>query len=175
MTTKVRAFCIGGLFGGPPTNFSYGMKTLADELNKISGVSATYEQNSWFPLAVVANLTKAGIAAARYRSLVIIGHSYGAEAASWIAAALWKIGIKVSLLIVVDTVITQDSVGATGGDRVLYFQKVDPMGGGDPPFDPGPGKTDRHQLTLSHVAMALSKEVHDDAYNRTLAITQQGV
>ena len=135
---KVRAFCIGGLFGGFPFNFSHGMQSLTAELNKIPGVSATYEQNSLFPLAVVSGLIKAGIAAAMFRELVFVGHSYGAQAASRIAGALYKVGVKVRLLVVVDTVITQDSVPATGGDRVLYFQKVDPMGGGDPPFDPGP-------------------------------------
>jgi len=163
---KARAFCIGGLFGGPPFNFSWGMKTLADELNKIPGVSATYEQNSFFPLAVVAGLIKAGIAAAQTRKLVFVGHSYGAEAASWIAAALWKLGIKVDLLVVVDTVITQRSVGATGGDRVLWFQKVDPMGGGSPPFDPGPGDKTVHQEAVNHVAMAQLVKMHNDVIHR---------
>ena len=168
---KVRAFCIGGLLGGLPFNFSIGMKQLSDKLNTIPGVSSTYEQNSLFPLAVVSGLIKAGIAAARTRELVFIGHSYGAEAASWIAAALWRLGIKVSLLVVVDTVITQDSVGATGGDRVLYYQRVDPMGGGNPPFDPGPGETSVTKLSLNHVAMAQCVQMHDDVIKRVKAIT----
>jgi pimeloyl-ACP methyl ester carboxylesterase len=171
MTEKVRAFCVGGLMGGPPFNFSIGIKDLAEELNKNPLVSATYEENSYFPLAVVAGLIKAGISAARYRHLVFIGHSYGAEAASWIAAALWKIGIKVSLLVVVDTVITQTSIGATGGDRILWFQKVDPMGGGDPPFEPGPGRTVRTQLSMNHVTMALSTQIHSDTISRVNALT----
>lgn len=164
--TKVRAFCIGGLWGGPPTNFSIGMKQLSDELNKIPGVSSTYEQNFFFPLAVIANLIAAGIAAIRYRVLVFIGHSYGAKAAALIAAALWKLGIKVSLLMLVDTVITNGDVEATGGDRVIYFQKVDIMGGGNPAFAPGPGKTSRIELKYNHVGMAMAKEVHDDAISR---------
>lgn len=167
---KVRAFCIGGLLGGLPFNFSVGMKNLAHELNKIPSVSATYEQNSLFPLAVVSNLIKAGMAAIKYRELVFIGHSYGAEAASMIAGYLWKVGIRTRLLIVVDTVITQDSVPATGGDRVLWYQKVDPMGGGNPPFDPGPGETKSTRLSYNHVAMAMCNEVHKDAIARVKAI-----
>lgn len=170
--TKVRAFCIGGLWGGPPTNFSIGMKQLADELNKIEGVSATYEQNFFFPLAVISNLISAGIAAIRYRAIVIIGHSYGAMAAAYIAAALWKLGIKVSLTMIVDTVITEGPIEPTGGDRVLYFQKVDIMGGGNPDFLPGPGQAVKHQLSYNHIAMAMCKEVHDDAYTRVKAITE---
>lgn len=168
---KVRAFCIGGLLGGLPFNFSIGMRQLSDKLNTIPGVSSTYEQNSLFPLAVVWNLIQACMAAIKYREIVLIGHSYGADAASRIAGYLWKIGIKVSLLVVVDTVITQDSVPATGGDRVLYYQRVDPMGGGNPPFDKGPGETSVTKLSLNHVAMAQCVTMHDDVIKRVKAIT----
>lgn len=170
---KVRAFCIGGLLGGPPTNFSIGMKQLADKLNKIEGVSATYEQNSLFPLAVISNLIAAGVAAIRYRALVIIGHSYGAQAAAWIAAALWKLGIKVSLTMIVDTVRTEGPIEPTGGDRVLYYQNVELMGGGNPDFLPGPGQAVKHKLSYGHVAMAMCDEVHNDAIARVKAITKQ--
>ncbi len=169
---KVRAFCIGGLWGGPPTNFSLGMKQLADKLNKIEGVSATYEQNFFFPLAVISNLIAACLIAIRYRELVLIGHSYGAEAAARIAAACWKLGIKVRLTIIVDTVKTEGDIESTGGDRVLYFQRVDVMGGGDPDFIKGPGEAVKHQLAYNHVAMAMCDEVHQDAITRVKAITQ---
>lgn len=170
---KVRAFCIGGLLGGLPFNFSIGMKQLADKLNAIPGVSATYEQNSLFPLAVVSNLIQAGIAAIKYREIVFIGHSYGAQAASMIAGYLWKIGIRTRILVLVDTVKTQDSVPATGGDRIIYYQRIDPMGGGNPQFDPGPGKTSVTQQSLVHVAMAQSIKMHDDVIARVKAITQE--
>jgi pimeloyl-ACP methyl ester carboxylesterase len=167
---KVRAFCIGGLLGGAPFNFSIGMQQLSDKLNKIPNVSATYEQNSLLPLAVISGLIKAGIAAARTRALVIVGHSYGAEAASWIAGALYKLGIKVALLVVVDTVVTQGSIPPTGGDRILYFQKVDPMGGGRPSFDPGPGEAVVHREAVNHVAMAQLSAMHNDVITRTKAL-----
>lgn len=165
--TKIRMFCIRGLFGGEPFEFSHGMDTLAQQANrKFPGlVSATGEGMSLDPVwGIVGNLTQACIASHRSGRLqVLVGHSYGAYAAMVIAHNLMLHGIKTALLVMDDTTIDSPLVPETGGERLLYFQKVDPMGGGNP--DSVANATTpvrRIQKSMAHIQMDDDPQIHAD-------------
>ena len=130
MTKSIRAFAIRGLAG---QIFSRGMNTLSDELNAITGVRCSVEDEaSWFPYDHVPMIAKAAReAAASGAAIVLIGHSMGGDAAMRIAVALNSDRVEVALVVCIDpTTFGCPKIPSNVREARDYFQKVDPVGRG---------------------------------------------
>lgn len=173
--TKIRMFNVRGLLGGAGFEFSEGMDELTVESNKIEGVSATTEGDEVNPVwGVIWNLFNACMMAfASGRQIVLVGHSYGGFACLVVASMLAAHGVMVRLLVCVDTTIDSPPIPDTHGVRWVYFQKVDPMGGGNPDSVPNASTPVRRiQLAVPHIEMAKNKQVHSDIAAELIAITK---
>jgi pimeloyl-ACP methyl ester carboxylesterase len=99
---KLRDFNIRGLAG---IVYSRGLNTLTDEANKIPGIAASTEDQgtviTWF--SHVRNLAESCRLAHRSgRGIVMVGHSFGANAALMAAGLLNADGIAIDLLVAID-------------------------------------------------------------------------
>jgi pimeloyl-ACP methyl ester carboxylesterase len=152
--SKIRAFCIRGLGYFP----SGGMAKLAIRLNAIDGVAASDDTHGVFGFEHVGNLTEACRAAhGSGRRIVLIGHSFGANAACMIAARLAtgdalarQPVVPVALLAAIDPAIEVSCQVARNVGRALgWYQKVDPVGRGV--IHAVPGESDEHWAARSAV------------------------
>lgn len=149
--------------------YSRGMDVLAARANSILGVTGTLLGNSFFPVSGTVNQIVALCVAAAKRgeAIVLVGHSYGGYAVIQAANTLASMGIKVDLLVPVDTTVDSPMVGNTQGTVVEYFQRGDPMGGGAPnAVDPKKTPIIRHQEHVSHIQMDDLKSMQDDVIDR---------
>jgi pimeloyl-ACP methyl ester carboxylesterase len=103
MSTRVRAFLIYGLIGGPfpyGLGYSLGFDALRDKLRVLGVDATTHVEGVLIPHANVSNLTGHAMDAVRAGSkLVLIGHSMGADAAVKIAARIADRNLAVDLLV----------------------------------------------------------------------------
>jgi pimeloyl-ACP methyl ester carboxylesterase len=104
--TKVRAFLIYGLVGGPfpyGLGYSLGLDALRDKLRARRVEATTHVEGVFVPHTNVGNLVRQAATATRTGSkLLLLGHSMGADAAVKIAERLANESISVDLLIGLD-------------------------------------------------------------------------
>ena len=141
---KIRTYCIRGLAGGPPFYFSRGMDTLARKLTAVGATCTVHKQGSFFrPYGEVSTIFVDALHAARSgASLILIGHSMGADAALKVAVKLHDMGVKVPLVTCFDPTSFRLALGppavpANVARAICFYQKVDPIGRGR--LRPGPG------------------------------------
>lgn len=182
MPQRVRAFAIRGLLG---QIYSRGMNTLAATLNAISGVACSVEDHGssfwWF--SNVDRLTDACVAAhGSGRAIVLIGHSFGGNAALRIATRLnaMQPAIRVALIAPIDPAAQNTLDVAPNCERVLaYYQKVDPVGRGI--VIPAAGWTDaawRERVAVvrrdeAHIAADDDQLIHREIAAAVAALTMQ--
>jgi pimeloyl-ACP methyl ester carboxylesterase len=179
MPKRVRAFAIRGLMGAPfprGLGYSMGMDTLTAKLNAIAGVSCTVEDHGsslwWF--SNVGELTEACRLADRSgRAIVLIGHSFGGNAALRIAARLNEGAkpVRVALVAPIDPAAQNTLAVPPNCERVLaYYQKVDPVGRGV--VVPAAGWTEsewKKRVTIARRDMAHVAEDDDVRMHREIA------
>jgi pimeloyl-ACP methyl ester carboxylesterase len=129
---KLRAFNIRGLAG---VVYSRGMNTLTDEANKIPSIAASTEDHgtviTWF--SHVPNLADSCRLAHRSgRGIVLVGHSFGANAALMAAGLIKADGISVDLLVAIDPARQQTCVVPHNVRHVInpYQQVLGQLGQG---------------------------------------------
>jgi hypothetical protein len=126
--TKVRAFLIYGLVGGPfpyGLGYSLGLDVLRDKLRAIGIEATTHVEGVLVPHTNVHNLARQAAASARSgNSLLLLGHSMGADAAVKIAGRLAEKGLSVDLLIGLDpTRFTCPSVPPNVRRALCFYQQ----------------------------------------------------
>jgi hypothetical protein len=128
MNTRVRAFLIYGLIGGPfpyGLGYSLGFDALRDKLRAIGVDATTHVEGMLIPHANVSNLTGQAVDAVRSgNKLVLIGHSMGADAAVKIASRVADCDLVVDLLVGFDpTRFSCPLVPQNVRRAICFFQK----------------------------------------------------
>jgi pimeloyl-ACP methyl ester carboxylesterase len=169
MSTRVRAFLIYGLIGGPPPyglGYSLGFDVLREKLRAIGIEATTHVEGMLIPHTNVANLARQAAAAARTGSkLVLIGHSMGADAGAKIACRLADEKLGVDLLIGFDpTRFACPSLPHNVRRAICFYQQEfgDFLGRGR--FLPGEtfsGECVNERVPFGHKVMDDAPELHE--------------
>lgn len=124
----IRAYTIRGLAG---SIFSRGMDALAAKLNA-AGVRCTVHAHGLFRLENVPRIAADALRAAKAGArVVLVGHSYGGDAALTVANRLHEERVPVPLLVAFDpTWFGAPPVPANVARAIGFYQKVDPVGRG---------------------------------------------
>jgi hypothetical protein len=103
MSTRLRAYLIYGLIGGPfpyGLGYSLGFDVLRERLRSIGVEATTHVEGVIIPHTNVRNLAQQAAASVQAGSkLMLLGHSMGADAATKIACRLADDDLAVDLLI----------------------------------------------------------------------------
>jgi hypothetical protein len=103
MSTRIRAYLIYGLVGGPfpyGLGYSLGFDLLREKLRSIGVEATTHVEGVVIPHTNVGNLTQQAAASVKAGSrLILIGHSMGADAAVKIARRLADDNLRVDLMV----------------------------------------------------------------------------
>lgn len=141
----LRAYAIRGLAG---TIFSRGMDTLAAKLNA-AGTACTVHAHGFLRCENVPRITADALRAVKMGArIVLVGHSYGGDAALMVARRLGGNNVPVPLLVAFDpTWFGAPPVPGNVARAIGFYQKVDPVGRGvlnpAPDFD-GELVSERH-------------------------------
>lgn len=113
-------YCIRGLLNV----FSLGMDEICDKLSKMGYSASTHNHAVWSSLASeAADDYKAG----RKRTIILVGHSYGADAITSITQQLGTVGVPVKLAVALDCL-----WDFTANGRVDRFINIYVAGSGKP-------------------------------------------
>lgn len=125
----IHIFTIRGLAG---SIFSRGMDELAAKLAALASVTASVHAHGVFRCENVPNIARRALQAARLGArIVLVGHSYGGDAALMVAARLGAEKVSVPLLAAFDpTWFGAPPVPANVTRAIGFHQKVDPVGRG---------------------------------------------
>lgn len=88
-------YCIRGLLN----IFSLGMDQICDKLSKMGYSASTHNHAVWSSLAAEA---AEGYRAGSKRTIILLGHSYGADAVASITEQLGTVGVPVKLALTLD-------------------------------------------------------------------------
>jgi hypothetical protein len=158
------------LFRGLLNVFSLGMDELADKI-KASGIPATvYNHTEW---EEVAGKIAADYKNGNHAPIVLIGHSLGADAVMFMAAALGKQGVPVALVVPFDG--TQTLVAPANVARVMNITQRDyayaRRGAG---FRGELQNVDVSSQGVDHLNIDKSPRLHAMVLNKIVAVVKKG-
>lgn len=119
------------LFRGGMNVFSLGLDTLGDELEEVDVPAHVKSTGAWRSIA--ADIAEKYETDKSVLPVVLMGHSWGANAAMLMAADLHKRGVPVALVVTFD--LLNDIKATPNVKHVINFY----VGGGGVPANPAPG------------------------------------
>ncbi|MCA1994649.1 MAG: hypothetical protein LDL41_21780 [Coleofasciculus sp. S288] len=150
-------------------------RRLQEEMSKYPTVSLSSQVYRWDgENAALADIESA-IKSKRADSIVIIGHSYGADSANSLADTLNSKGIRVDMLIQVDTVGVWDDIFPSNVSTLInYYQTNDKtiLVEDNIPGAENINATERFDKTLIHTTIDDNKALHQDIVTRILEKTR---